>query len=294
MRSYADPVIVYEPDELRVSFEQKPFSVLHDLRLHPLFTMEALMCAADRLPARLIECNAGDVPVSHPEGKSAGEKLSPREIVCLMSTEKVWLGLKKIDLLPEYADLLDSLLRSVKQDIERSYNGMHNFEGYVFISSPGTVVPYHMDPEHNFLLQIRGEKSIYLFDRNDPQVLTQADIECFYTARNRRMSIPPAVLEKYNEWRLCPGEGIHVPINSPHYVRTWDEISISLSVTFDSARQKARERVMKVNSHLRKAGLQPCAYGVSPVRDSLKSGIGWLYQSIARQTAVPLTKTKKD
>ena len=31
-------------------------------------------------------------------------------------------------------------------------------EAFIFISSPNTVTPYHMDPEYNFLLQIRGTK----------------------------------------------------------------------------------------------------------------------------------------
>jgi cytochrome P450 len=33
--------------------------------------------------------------------------------------------------------------------------GMCQREGFIFISSPGAVTPFHLDPEHNFLLQIK-------------------------------------------------------------------------------------------------------------------------------------------
>ena len=39
----------------------------------------------------------------------------------------------------------------------------------IFVSSPGAVTPFHMDHEHNFILQIRGNKKLYTWDPMDPQ-----------------------------------------------------------------------------------------------------------------------------
>jgi len=40
-------------------------------------------------------------------------------------------------------------------------------QAFIFVSSPEAVTPLHMDPEHNFLLQVRGLKTLHLFDPND-------------------------------------------------------------------------------------------------------------------------------
>ena len=42
-------------------------------------------------------------------------------------------------------------------------------DALIFVTSPRRVTPYHIDRECNFLLQIRGEKNLYVFDRNDQE-----------------------------------------------------------------------------------------------------------------------------
>jgi hypothetical protein len=278
MPAFVTKPVGFAEDELRECFEYRPFYVTHELKTHPLFQIDALLDAGDRLPPSLIECNAGSVPISLPEGKSAGHGLTPRQIVALMPDEKVWLGLKKIDLLPEYREVIETLLSSVRSGTAASYPGMRNLEGYVFISSPGTIVPYHMDPEHNFLLQIRGDKSMYLLDRDDPDVLAEGDIERYYTSTTRRMVFDDSMHQRAKRWYLDPGRGMHVPVNFPHYVETGNDISVSLSTTFDTSRQQARARVYKVNYYLRKLGIKPARYGSSAWSDRLKSAAGMLYQ----------------
>lgn len=281
MTSIKTDPIRFDEKELSSRFEQRPIAVEHDLADHPLFQIDALLNAGDRLPSSMIECNAGDVQISLPEGKPAGQGLTHREIFDLMPDEKVWLGLKKLDLLPEYRNAIESLLNSVRNSIASSHPGMFNLEGYVFISSPGTIVPYHMDTEHNFLLQIRGDKSMHMLDRDDPTVLSDQDIERYYTNTTRRMVFDAAMRTQSTCWHLQPGEGMHVPINFPHFVATGNSISISLSTTFDTPRQQARARVYKVNHYLRRMGTSPTEYGISPFKDHLKSAAGAIFQKFS-------------
>ena len=272
--------IEIDSDQLRTNFEVRPIRVNHSLEHNPLFQIDALLDAAERLPPSLIECNAGDVPISYPEGRSAAEGLTPRQIVERMLTEKLWLGLKKIDLLPEYREVIEVLLSDVGEAISGTHPGAYNMEGYVFISSPGTIVPYHMDTEHNFLLQIRGDKTMHMLDRTDPAVLSEEDLERYYTNTTRRIHFGPALHERAEKWHLEPGEGMHVPVTHPHYVENGDSLSVSLSATFDTPRQQARARIYKVNHYVRKLGLSPISYGSSGVRDNLKSTAGLVHQMI--------------
>ena len=128
MTSIKTSPIRFDEKELSSCFEQRPIAVEHDLADHPLFQIDALLDAGDRLPSSMIECNAGNVQISLPEGKPAGQGLTHREIFDLMPDEKVWLGLKKLDLLPEYRDAIESLLSSVRSSIASSHPGMFNLE----------------------------------------------------------------------------------------------------------------------------------------------------------------------
>ena len=47
-------------------------------------------------------------------------------------------------------------------------------EGFIFVSSPGSVTPYHIDPERNFLLQVRGNKTMHMFDGSDRSLLDRS------------------------------------------------------------------------------------------------------------------------
>src|SRR3546814_5379175 len=40
-------------------------------------------------------------------------------------------------------------------------------QGFLFISSPGSITPYHFDPEHNILLQLRGTKVMNVWPAGD-------------------------------------------------------------------------------------------------------------------------------
>ena len=281
MTSIKTSPIRFDEKELSSCFERRPIAVEHKLADHPLFQIDALLDAGDRLPPSMIECNAGNVQINLPEGKTVGQGLTHREIFDLMPDEKVWLGLKKLDLLPEYRDAIESLLSSVRSSIASSHPGMFNLEGYVFISSPGTIVPYHMDTEHNYLLQIRGNKSMHMLDRDDPTVLSDQDIERYYTNTTRRMVFDAAMRTQSKCWHLQPGEGMNVPVNFPHFVETGNSISISLSTTFDTPRQQARARVYKVNHYLRRMGTSPTKHGISPFKDHLKSVAGAIFQKFS-------------
>ncbi len=52
--------------------------------------------------------------------------------------------------------------------------------GVVLITSPNRVSSYHIDPDCNYLCQIRGEKVIHVFDRYDRELLPEEELERFW------------------------------------------------------------------------------------------------------------------
>src|SRR5207245_10308435 len=110
---------------------------------------------------------------------------------------------------------------------------MHGREGFVFLSSPEAVTPFHIDPEHNFLLQIRGSKTIHMWDPADRFVLPEEELERFHASFVHR-NLP---------WRdvfqttafvlpLVPGEGLHFPVTVPQWLKKGTEETVPFSFTF--------------------------------------------------------------
>jgi hypothetical protein len=79
----------------------------------------------------------------------------------------------------------------------------------VFVASPNMVTSYHFDNETNFLFQIRGEKDVRLFDPQNRFVLTENEIEQFYSGSHMAGIYREEVLESGTLSHLTPGTAVH-------------------------------------------------------------------------------------
>jgi hypothetical protein len=281
--------LIVDPDQLRRDYEKRPFLIKHHLAEHPLLSMERLMVLAGQLDPADVELNAGDVPVSMVGERRPDHGLTPEAVLQRIGECRTWLGLKKIAQVPAYRALIDEVLDQLQPLIDPIFPGMYGREGFIFVTSPSSLVPYHMDPEHNFLLQIRGGKTFTIFDKADRQLLPEEEIERHYSDENRKMVLDSALESRGQRIALRPGDALHVPINAPHYVQNDAEVSVSLSITFRSPGADARQVVYQLNRRLRALGITPAPYGSSPARDRLKLGAYRAY-SAARTARARLKK----
>ncbi len=277
------PYISFDSKEFADKFERQPFLLAHDLTHHPLFAFDKLVEAANRLPAQDIEFNAGNVDIVHVDDKKPGHRLTPEATIHQIEQLDTWLGLKKICQLPEYSALVDEVLDALRPHIDPHCPGMHNREGFIFITSPNSTVPFHMDPEHNFLFQIKGEKNFTIFDRADRDILPEEEIENHYGRANRKMVLHNEHEARGSTIRLKPGDAMHVPINAPHYVQNGSDVSISISITYDTPSSLRREAVYRVNRNLRKLGISPRPFGTSAAVDHAKITTYRLYHLLRYQ-----------
>lgn len=260
-----------EPARFRAHFCHQPFTIRHNLAGHELFSLPRLIELAQRLPAERVEYNAGNIPVNQDPATTPQNGLSIEETIRRIEECRSWLVLKNVEQDPAYAALLNGCLDEVKAFSEPSAPGMYRREGYVFITSPDAVTPYHMDNEYNFLLQIRGQKQISLFDRADRSILSELELEKFYTGGHRNLAFKDEYQAKAQVFQLTPGDGLHFPITAPHWVKNGPAVSISFSITFRTPASEKRELVFRVNAGLRKLGLTPASAGSTPGRDKLKA-----------------------
>ncbi|HEY0232449.1 MAG TPA: hypothetical protein VGC55_14465, partial [Dokdonella sp.] len=256
--------------ELAGTFSRAPFAFRHDLCTHPLLQLPRIIELSKELPIECVEYNAGTLALNQDPTLTPRSGLSIEETLRRIETCKSWMVLKNVQENATYRRLIDECLDQVQPEIERTDPDMNLRKAFIFVSSPGSVTPYHADFEYNFLLQVRGTKSIAVFDGDDRELLSEASRERIICGGQRNLPYRDAFIEKARIFPLGPGDGVHVPLSSPHWVRVGDEFSISLSITFQSRRSAAILAAHRVNARLRALGLTPTEVGRSPSMDAFK------------------------
>ena len=105
----------------------------------------------------------------------------------------------------------------------------------------------------------------------DRSILSEEELERFYAGGTRNLQrLTPAIEARAQAFELQPGQGLHIPVNAPHWVRNGPDVSISFSVTFRTDASQRREIAYRINHRLRQLGVEPRPVGQSPAVDALK------------------------
>jgi hypothetical protein len=257
-------------DAIRAQFERVPFMINHTLCSHPLLQLPRLVELAAALPESSVEFNHADIPLNQEYLKTPRNGLSIAETLHQIEHCRSWMVLKNVEHDPAYRQLLLDCLSPLRPCTEPVAPGMCLPEAFIFVSSPRAVTPFHCDPEHNFLLQIRGSKQMGVFDRENSKVVTQLQLEEKANGAHRNLPFTEDMHRHEKLFHLRPGTGVHVPMHCPHWVRVDDVVSVSFSVTFRSRVSARRDAVLRINSRLRRFGFEPAKPDRHVWNDELK------------------------
>src|SRR5215472_4203237 len=259
--------------EFRKQFNRRCFEFAHHLSGHRLFELPRLIELSKRLsqkPGGNLYYDDGQVRVNQRWDESPTTDLSVDETIRRIQEARAWVVLKRSEQDPEYRALLDECMAEIQsllgRDLKREMKGD---EVIIFITSPNRVTTYHIDRECNFLLQIHGDKRISVFDQTDRDILSEKEIERFWTVDNNAAIYKEQYQNRATVYSLTPGRAIHIPVNAPHWVQNGNNISVSLSVNFQF-RETFPANVYRANFLLRKLGMSPAPPGQSRVRDAIK------------------------
>lgn len=195
-----------------------------------------------------------------------------------------WVALYNVEVVPRYRDFLDEVLSDMQPLIEREQGRTWLKTGFIFISAPPSVTPFHIDRENNFWLQIKGRKVMDVWDHRDRNVVAALAVEQFIVSRSLdAVRLSDAHRQRSHTFRVGPGDGVYFPSTSPHMTRSdvdWvtadDAVSISIGVNFYTDLTRRHARVHQTNWALRKIGLTPREPGRSELADTLKAPLGRL------------------
>ena len=265
-------------DRLRSYYPEKPGQLSHRLTDHPLLTLESLVELGKRLPRASVEYNAGDLPYGVDPEEVGHNGLSVEDTIRRIEECGSWMVLKHVDQDPAYKALLEEALGGLAQVIEPVSGEMLCKVGFIFVSSPGAVTPFHLDPEHNVLLQISGSKTMLIVE-GDEQVVPPEKHEAYHVGGHRNVPWQDDYAARGQTFELVPGDAVHVPLMWPHWVKNGPEPSISFSITWKSEWVYEEADVRGMNHLLRRWGLDPAAPAPFPRRNPAKA---YAYRAIRR------------
>ena len=264
------------------NFDETPFQFAHFLHEHPAFQLNALLEAAERLSQTKhnkshYESGEPDRNAwfgARPEGTTLVQALAS------IQSGKNWVILKRIHEDQVYGGILQRIIPELSgltgMDIAKLY---YDPTMTIFVTSPGRITPYHMDGETNFLAQIHGEKIAYIYDGNCPDVLSQQQMELYWTGKLPKINYPDAMPVGQWQYTLKPGNGVFNPACFPHWLQNGNGVSVSVSMNF-KRRHNAAVGAHRTNKYLRRMGMSPNPPGVSLSVDRAKEAtFGRLYSA---------------
>ena len=252
-------------------YPEQPHLLDHHLAEHSLLKLDALARLGTSLPETSVEYNPGDLPVGIAPEDVPSNGMTIADTILMIENSASWAVLKNIEQVPEYEGLLMSLLEEIRPLLEARTGKMLKPQGFVFVSSPGAMTPYHFDPEHNILLQLRGSKVMTQFPAGDPLYAADQVHESYHTGGPRELQWDDSLMAGAREFPIGPGEAVFVPVMAPHFVRNGPESSISLSITWRSEWSYSESEARAFNAVLRKMGYSPSAPGRWPHTNRAKS-----------------------
>jgi len=270
----ADRKLIEENEEFRTKFDQHSFAFQHRLAGHPAFSLDRLMALAEETQSTRsadLYYDSGTIDVNQRWDRTPRPEFSARDAIERIEHCGAWIVLKRADKNAGYAALLKECMAELKELTSLNLDGVMKVQEVIlFITSPKRVSTYHIDRECSLLLQIQGDKHISIFDRNDREVLSEEEIERFWTVDHNAPRYKPELQDHATVYEMKPGNGVHIPVNAPHWVQNGDNISVSLNVNFQY-RDAMRANLYRLNYLLRKAGMRPTPPGTSAAKDKVKS-----------------------
>ena len=298
MATTAEQVMECDREVFQRDLNVLPYEVTHRLAGHPLFQLDKLVELAQRVATRRNPHMSGGDAYFNEGAIEAGtkpnydrpeeERAAVVELVRKIESAEAWCILKHIEREDGYREVMEAAvcdaLSLAGEKGSQLLKKIKWFEAIVFITSPHRVTEYHIDRECSWIFQIRGNKTINLFDRADKDVVPEPELERFYTVDNHASEYKPQFQHRALVYDMTPGTGVHIPVNTPHWLKNGDDVSITLNVNFQFHDSEIAN-LYKANYYLRRAGFKPAIPGRHPISDRAKA--------LAFTTALAVKRTFK-
>ena len=266
-------------DLQRDLLDRQAFTFRHQLLGHPALTLENLGRMIPTLPGTQVHYSKGSLQRSDDfdqAQKLHGNGLSIEETIETIRTSDSYIMIRSPQTDASFQPLFRDLIGDIEGLMRQRGVGRqaHSPMLYLFISSPHSVTPFHIDRYANVLMQIQGTKEIRVFPQWDERIVPSTVRESVMAQSGKRVEWKPEHEALGTAFHLAPGDALHIPLAAGHHVLNGPEVSISLSIFFHTDATRSLSQAMALNDLVRRrTGLPLGAVGRSPLRDAVKAGV---------------------
>ena len=274
------PLTCFADDIDRERLDHEAFTFRHRLMGHPALSLENLGRVIPALPPSQVFYSSGvldrrdDFDRAHVDHRNG---LSIEETIETIRTSNSYVMVRSPEHDPSFQPLFRDLVADVQQLMRDPGVGQtaHGAMLYLYIASPDSVTPFHIDRYSTVLMQFRGSKEVTVFPQWDERVIPADVREGFVSNSGQRAVWRPEIEPLGRTFQFAPGDALHIPFVAGHHVRNGpDDVSISMSVIFNTDATMAQTRAMVLNHKMRaRFGMTPTPVGSAPWRDSVKATV---------------------
>ena len=274
----------FEENEVLNQLDQAAFKFNHQLLGHPTLSLESLAKILPELDPERVEYSKGLLNINDDFEKTFKEKPADRsleETIETIRTSNSYIMINRPETHPAFAPIKRQLIEDIEIIMRRLGVGNEALDPrlFLFIASPNSVTPFHIDRYSNFLMQFRGSKKVSVFPQWDKRAVTPEHHEAYMAYANTKLPFNAEIDALGTTFNFKPGEAIHIPFLAGHHVCNGSEdVSISMAIFFNTEQNNAWRKALRFNGIsrgvLNKVGMTPTPVGKHPLRDKAKAW-GW-------------------
>jgi hypothetical protein len=284
-------------------FDRTPFHFEHELANHDALSLESLREIVLSLPADQVYASRADLKIDTDFDRAHKDHAIDRSLAATladMATTNAYVMVRQPDTHPRLRPILELFMSELRENIRKNPQASSTFFApgvgeefhdpmlYLFISSPNSVTPFHVDRYSTLLLQLQGEKDVMIWDRRDRGTVTEEELESLFGQPYvKNPGYKGAHTREPHTAHLTRGHGVHIPFTAPHWVKNGPAVSVSISFICqtDAALRDAhaynfnyrwRKLLSRIPSPLPKPPIM--SVGESEIVDTTKARV---YQSIS-------------
>ncbi len=273
--------------------DRQGFKFSHKLMGHPALSLENLSRVIPALPKEYVMYSKsllqnGDDFESTFRDRPQG--VSIEQTIETIRASNSYIMVRNPEVAPSFQPLFQDLLQDVRELVDARVPGSSVLAPklYLFIASPNSVTPFHIDRYSTFLMQFRGTKEVTVFDPLDERVVGAKDRENYMTHADTHLPWNPDIDSHGVRHVFSPGEALHIPFTAGHHVKNGaDDVSISMSIIFNTEESIRWRDALCFNRISRRmldrVGMEPSPPGQSIWRDASRASF---YRAISATTRV--------
>lgn len=195
--------------------------------------------------------------------RGRASKLSGKEIIDAVKRGQIWLNMRQASVdVPELMPIADTIFGSLQDATGRK---IRKRDLSVLISSPNVQVHYHLDIPMVALFQMRGEKRIWMYPREERLAPSDYIEDIVHMKREEELPYRKAYDDEATVYTLRPGMGLTWPQFMPHRVQNANCMNVSLSCEYQTLNSFVQANAMYTNGLLRSA---------TPLSPALNDNVG--------------------